>query len=257
MSRADGVGGGCVAADAEIHEGVRLGKSVRVGKGAILYPGVELGDGVFIGPYCIIGEPMAAYYTESASHRFATTKIGAGAVIRSHSVIYEDVVIGDHFQCGHRVAIREGTRIGDHCSVGTVSDIQGKCTIGNHVRMHSNVHVGQMSLIEDYVWIYPYVVLTNDPYPPHNLMRGVTIRMFAQIATGAILLPGVDIGRDALVGAGALVRQNVPPERVVVGVPGKDICSVRDLRDGDNRPIYPWKDYLAENRGYPWQERKA
>lgn len=242
-----------IAPDAEIHDGVSMGEGVRIGKGSIVYPGVEIGRDSFIGPYCTLGEPASAYYTDPEHHSFKPTRIGAGTIVRSQSIIYEDVFIGDGFQCGHRVAIREGTRMGCHCSLGTVSDIQGRCTIGNYVRLHSNVHIGQMSVIEDYVWIYPYVVLTNDPYPPMNLMRGVTVRQFAQIATGAIVLPGVEIGRDALVGAGALVRQNVPDERVVVGVPAKNICSVRDLRDDQGRALYPWKEHLKENRGYPWQ----
>jgi acetyltransferase-like isoleucine patch superfamily enzyme len=242
-----------VAPDAEVHEGVILHEGVHVGKGAIIYPSVEIGSGSFIGPYCTIGEPVASFYTEDGKHAFKSTKIGQRAIIRSHSIIYEDVDIGQNFQCGHRVAIREGTRIGTFCSAGTVSDIQGQCTIGNYVRMHSNVHIGQMSVIEDYVWIYPYVVLTNDPYPPMNLMKGVTIREFAQVATGAILMPGITIGRDAIVGAGAVVRVDVPSERVVVGVPAKDICSVRTLRDESGHALYPWREHLKEDRGYPWQ----
>jgi len=246
-----------ISKDAEIHDGVVLGDNVRVGKGAILYPGVEIGNGSFIGPYCTIGEPTASFYSQPSTHKYKTTRIGEGSNIRSYSIIYEDVLLGDGFQCGHRVSIREGARFGIHCSLGTVSDVQGQCEIGNHVRMHSNVHIGQLSRIEDYVWIYPYVVLTNDPYPPMNLMRGVTIRQFAQIATGAILMPGVEIGRDALVGAGAVVRKDVPAERVVVGVPAKEVCSVRDLRDDQGNPLYPWKEHLKEYRGYPWQPKPS
>jgi acetyltransferase-like isoleucine patch superfamily enzyme len=249
--------GNCtIAPDADIHEGVVLQDGVHIGKGAIIYPGVEIGSGSFIGPYCTIGEPVTAYYADCNKHAYKKTRIGAHSIVRSHSVIYEDVDIGQNFQCGHRVAIREGTRMGAHCSAGTVTDIQGCCTIGNYVRMHSNVHIGQMSVIEDFVWIYPYVVLTNDPFPPMNLMKGVTIREFAQIATGAILMPGVTIGQDAIVGAGAVVRSDVPIERVFVGVPAKDICSVRTLRDETGAALYPWKEHLKEDRGYPWQRHE-
>lgn len=247
-------GKGCViAGDALIHDGVFLEDGVRIGKGCILYPGVRIGAGSIVGPYSMIGEPAADYYQSPDEHEFMPTEIGAGSVVRSHSVIYEDVIIGVRFQSGNRVSIREGARIGSYCSVGTVSDIQGRCTIGNYVRMHSNVHIGQMSVIEDYAWIYPYVVLTNDPYPPMNLMRGVTVRQYAIVATGAILLPGIEVGQDALVGAGALVRKSVPAERVVVGVPARDVGSVRSLRDGEGRPLYPWKEHMTEQRGYPWQ----
>lgn len=96
--------------------------------------------------------------------------------------------------------------------------------------MHSNVHVGQLSTIEDYVWIYPHVVLANDPYPPMGELIGVTIKEYAQVATSSVIMPGVIIGVNALVGAQALVKKDVTDERVVVGVPAKDICSVRDLK---------------------------
>jgi acetyltransferase-like isoleucine patch superfamily enzyme len=110
-----------------------------------------------------------------------------------------------------------------------------------------------MSIVEDYVWIYPYVVLTNDPYPPLGNLKGVTVRKFAQIATFSVIMPGVEIGENALVGACTCVRKDVPPEQVIVGNPGVDKCSVRDLRDDKGNQIYPWKDHLKDYRGYPWQ----
>ncbi|WP_341201696.1 hypothetical protein [Planomicrobium okeanokoites] len=238
-----------------VHEGANIGKNVKIGPFSVVYPNVYIKDNVTIGPFCIIGEPSINFYGGD-NHNFAKTIIGENTVIRSHSVIYEDVIIGHEFQSGHRVTIREGTRIGHNSSLGTLCDLQGNLSIGNFVRLHSNVHVGQMSLIEDYVWIYPYVVLTNDPYPPMNNLKGVTVRKYAQITTSAIIMPGVEIGKNALIGAGSLVRKNVPEERVVIGVPGKDICSVRDLRDNNNAQIYPWKDHLKDFRGYPWQKKE-
>lgn len=98
--------------------------------------------------------------------------------------------MGDYFQTGHQVTIREKSRIGHHVSIGTLSDIQGDCEIGNYVRLHSNVHIGQKSVIHDYVWIFPYVVLTNDPTPPSEELVGVEIKSFAIVATGTVVLPG-------------------------------------------------------------------
>lgn len=240
--------------DVIIYEGVKVGENVKIGRGTIIYPNVEIGDNSYIGPYCTIGEPTGSYYKNN-EHTFLKTVIKSNSIIRSYSVIYEGVTIGEHFQTGHRVTIREKTEIGDHCSIGTLCDLQGKLTIGNYVRLHSNVHVGQESIIEDYVWIYPYVVLTNDPYPPMGNLKGVRIRKYAQVATSSVILPGVEIGEDALIGAGTVVRKDVDPERVVVGVPGKDICSVQDLRDENGNQIYPWRDYLKDYRGYPWQKK--
>lgn len=239
--------------DVQIYDGAKIGNNVRLGKGTIVYPNVVVGNNCFIGPYCIIGEPTLGYYDCPENYEFGSSSIGENSIIRSHTVIYENVHIGNHFQSGHRVTIREESRIGNHCSVGTLCDLQGKLKIGNYCRLHSNVHVGQLSEIEDFVWIYPYVVLTNDPFPPMGILHGGKIRKYAQICTSSIVFPGVEIGEDALIGAHTAVRKDVPAERVVVGNSGEDICSVRELRDANGNQIYPWRDYLKENRGFPWQ----
>ena len=244
-----------IAADATVMEGVTLGHNVSIGKGALIYPNVTLEDGVAIGPHCIIGEPAQDYYVNE-QHAFAATRIGRGGIVRSHSVIYEGVTIGEGFQTGHHVTIREDTVIGRHCSVGTLSDLQGRIRIGDYVRLHSNVHLGQLTTVDDYVWIYPYVVATNDPYPPMGDLAGVHIRPFAQVATGAIVMPGKTVGENALVGAGAVVTKDVPPEALAAGVPARALGSVRDIRDDAGRPMYPWKDHLKTYRGYPWQKKE-
>lgn len=260
-----------IASTAVIHEGASIGENVVIKDFVIIYPGVIIEDNVeigigsiiksnvvickntFIGDHCILGEVTLDYFLDKKNHENQKTEIGCNSIIRSASIIYEDVHIGEEFQSGHRVTIREATVIGKNCSVGTLSDIQGKVNIGNFVRMHSNVHIGQLSTIEDYVWIYPYVILTNDPYPPMGKLKGVTIKEYAQVATASVVLPGVTVGKNVLIGAKSLVRKDVPEESVLVGNPGKVICSVRELRDDKGKQIYPWKEYLTDFRGYPWQ----
>lgn len=229
-------------------------KNLNIHPTAIIYPNVKLHDNVFIGPYCVIGEPTGDYYKDPEHHEFKQTEIGANSVIRSHSVIYEGVQIGENFNTGHHVTIREESKIGNNCSVGTLSDIQGKVNIGNFVRMHSNVHIGQLTTIKDYVWIFPYTVVTNDLYPPMDELTGCTIDEYAIVTTGSILLPGVNIGKDALVAAGAVVSKNVNPEAIVMGVPAKEKGNVRDITKENGEHIYPWKQYIKEYRGYPWQK---
>ena len=239
------------------YDNVTIGKDVVIGHGAIIYPNVTLGDNTIIGPYCTIGEPTGSFYNEHSAmvekHDFKKTIIGANSVIRSHSIIYEDVKIGDGFQTGHRVTIREKSSIGIKCSVGTLSDIQGTVTVGKYVRLHSNAHIGQHSIIEDYAWIYPYVVLTNDQHPPVYVPRGVTIKEYAVVSTSSVILPGIVIGKNALVGAHSVVTKDVADEMLVVGNPAKVRCSVRDIKDENGNQIYPWKGHLKEDRGYPWQ----
>jgi len=151
---------------------------------------------------------------------------------------------------GHKVTIREGVRAGKDLQVGTLSDIQGHCTIGDHVRFHSNVHVGQKSTIGNFVWIFPYVVLTNDPHPPSEILEGCIVSDFAIIATMSTVLPGKIVHSGALVGAMTLVRDDVPPDAICVGVPGKIVGSTNKIRFKDSGlPVYPWRRHF--HRGYP------
>lgn len=234
-------------------ENVKMGQNVHVHPTAIIYPNVILGDNVFVEPYCIIGQPTGDYYKNPDNHKFEITEIGDNSVIRSGTTIYEDVHIGENFQSGHNVTIREETYIGKNCSVGTLSDIQGKVTIGDFTRLHSNVHIGQFTKIGQCCWIFPYVVTTNDLYPPMDRLEGVTIEDYALVTTGSILLPGVKIGTNAMVAAGSVVSKDVGAEMVAMGVPAREKCPVSDIRDQDGNPVYPWPEYIKEFRGYPWQ----
>jgi len=146
----------------------KLGKGVSVGPFSIIYDNVEIGDDTCIGSYCELG----------LSNAFSDSKhlvIGKDSNIRSHSVFYEGSVFGERLVTGHRVTVREKTMAGKNLQIGTLSDIQGHCTIGDYVRFHSNVHIGQKSTIGNFVWIFPYVVLTNDPHPPSETLIGVTV----------------------------------------------------------------------------------
>ena len=234
---------------------MKYGKNVHIHPTALIYPNVVLHENVFIGPYCTIGEPTGDYYKDPEGHEFKKTEIGANSVIRSHSVIYEDVTIGENFQTGHHVTIREDSQIGKNCSLGTLSDIQGKVRIGDFVRMHSNVHIGQLTTIKNYVWIFPYTVVTNDLYPPMDELTGCTIDEYAIVTTGTIILPGKNVGKNALVAAGSVVSKDVPEEAVVMGVPAKERGNVRNIVKENGEHVYPWKEYLKEDRGYPWQKK--
>ena len=177
--------------------------------------------------------------------------IGANSYIRSRSTFYEASVFGDALVTGHNVTVREKTIAGKNLQIGTLSDIQGHCSIGDYVRFHSNVHIGQQSKIGNFVWIFPYVVLTNDPHPPSNLLKGVVIEDYVAIATMTTILPAVRVGCGALVGAHPLVSQDVEADTVVVGAPAKFICPTHKikLQDGTGRSAYPWTTHF--HRGYP------
>lgn len=258
------LGKGCV-----IDKTAKIGSDVIIGHNCIIEENVVVGDGSYIDSNtiirsntilgknsmieanCIIGEYLYDYCLNKEKHDYSLT-IGDDSIIRSGSIIYSDSDIGNNFQTGHQVTIREKSKIGNNVSIGTLSDVQGNCEIGNYVRLHSNVHIGQLSKIDDFVWIFPYVVLTNDPTPPSEDFVGVHIHSFAIVATGSIIMPGLNIGQDALVGAGAIVTKSVPNYAVVVGNPAKVISDVRNIKNKvTGEPVYPWRDYF--DKYMPWE----
>lgn len=230
----------------------KIGKNVRIGDNTIIYDNVEIGENTIICNDCVIGEPLNAYYYEQNTYENPQTIIGSNSLIRSHSIIYAGNKTGPFFQTGHRVTIREYTYMGSHCSFGTLDDIQGYSKFGDYCRLHSNVHIGQHSTLGNYVFVYPYVVFTNDPTPPSNNIIGPTVGDYSQIATSSVLLPGVKIGKHCLVGACSSVTKDVEDYALVVGVPAKKIKDVRETIDRETKqPHYPWP--LRFDRGMPWE----
>lgn len=235
-----------------IEDNVSIGNNCYIDSNTIIRSNTTIGNDAFIEANCIIGE-YQMNFINNREKSDDVLKIGEKALIRSGSILYTGSYIGDNFQTGHQVTIREKSNIGNFVSIGTLSDIQGNCEIGNYVRMHSNVHIGQLSKIDDYVWIFPYVVLTNDPNPPSEELEGVHVKSFAIIATGTIVLPGKVIGQDALIGAGSIVTKDVDDYSLVVGSPIRYISDVREIKNKKSREkIYPWREQFT--RGMPWNE---
>ena len=234
-----------------ISRNAKIGKNVKIGDNTTIYDNVVIGDNTIIANDCIIGEPLNYYYDDIENYHNPQTIIGVDSLIRSHCIIYAGNVIGDNFGCGHRVTIREYTKFGNHCSLGTLDDIQGYSEFGDYCRLHSNVHIGQHSKLGNFIFIYPYVVFTNDPTPPSSICTGPIIDDFSQIATGSILLPGVKIGKHCLIGAGSIVGKDIDDYQVAVGSPAKIVKDIREIKDRETGEAhYPWPYRFT--RGMPW-----
>jgi acetyltransferase-like isoleucine patch superfamily enzyme len=241
-----------------IDEGAYIGKNVVLGgdvtvlAGSAIYDNVTLGDGCFVGRNVVLGEPTRDFYDDPASYENAPLEIGPGAIIRTGTVISCGSRIGAGLETGPHVTVREKCRIGSHFRVGNYSDIQGHLVIGDHCSFHSNVHVGRSTTIGNYVWLMPYVLVTNDRYPPCSFhIVGATIGDYAVIAVRAILLPEVHVGEHALIAAGALVTRDVAARSIVRGVPAQAVGSIEDIRDPETgRHPYPWPVHVR--RDYPW-----
>ncbi len=149
--------------------------------------------------------------------------IGDDCTIRSGSILYSDVVMGNQCQTGHNVMIREKTFIGNHTAIGTSTVIEGNVTIGDNVSIQSQAFIPTNTKIGNNVFIGPNVVITNDRYPPTGIggLVGATIEDFAAIGANATLVPGVHIGRGAAVAAGSVVTKDVPAGMMAMGNPAR------------------------------------
>ena len=227
-----------------IEDGAKIGKNVEIGPFSHIGKKAEIGNNVIIQGYCEIG-------VNSSKKNKKKIIIGDDSLIRSKSIFYSGSTFGPKLVTGHRVTVREGVKAGKNLQIGTLTDIQGDCKIGNYVRFHSNVHIGKTSKIGNFVWIFPYVVLTNDPIPPSNKLISVVVEDFVVIATMSTILPGVKLRRGTLVGAHSKVRNDTNPNTLVYGNPAieKGLASKINLTKGSNKKAYPWPKRF--HRGYP------
>jgi UDP-3-O-[3-hydroxymyristoyl] glucosamine N-acyltransferase len=224
-----------------ISPGARIGRNVQIGIATRIHECAEVGDDTVIGDYCIVGCPM--------SGSAATTVIGLESMIRSHSVIYQDVQTGPGFQTGHHALVRDGTRAGVNLRIGSFTDVEGACEIGDYCRFHGYVHVSRGSRIGSFVWLYALTTLTNDPLPPSHLENGVTIEDGVVVCVGATILPGSILRQGAFVGAGTKVRGEVPPGAVVDGEHGRIAGHVTSLINLESGLQHPWMNHFAD--AYP------
>lgn len=174
-------------------------------------------------------------------------RLGPGARIRMGTIIYADVVVGENLQTGHNVLIRENTILGDHVVVGTNTIIEGQVQVGNFVKIESNCYIPTHVTIGSRVFLGPGVTLTNDRYPlklrDEYQPEGPVLEDGVTLGGGVVVCPGVRIGADSFVAAGAVVTKDVPPQSMVMGVPGR--CEPLPEKLRERNLALSWRKHLT------------
>lgn len=199
---------------------------------AVVYPGTVLGDGARVLEYAVVGkQPSLAPSSTAKRDPLPPTEIGAGTVVSTGAVVFAGSTVGASCIVGDQSCIRERVTLADRCVLGRGSLIENDTTVGEGTRIQAGAYITAYSTLEEDVFVAPCVVTTNDNYMGRTekrraQMRGPTIRRSARVGGGAILCPGVEIGEEAFVGAGAVVTKDVPARALVVGSPARVLRDV-------------------------------
>src|SRR5205814_9299741 len=161
------------------------------------------------------------------------TELGDGTVVSTGAIVFAGSPIGARCILGDQSCVRERVTIADDVVVGRGSLVENDTTIGRGTRIQAEAYVTAYSTLEEDVFIAPCVVTTKDNFMGRTeqrkeLMKGPTIRRGARVGGGAVLCPGVEIGEEAFVGAGAVVIRDVPARKLVVGNPARVLRDVAD-----------------------------
>jgi len=199
---------------------------------ATVYPGTVLGEGVKVLEHAVVGkQPSLSPRSTAKRDPLPATEIGEGTIVSTGAIVFAGSQIGARVILGDQSCVRERVTIDDDVVLGRGSLIENDTTIGAMTRIQAEAYITAYSTLEEHVFIAPCVVTTNDNFMGrterrHELMKGPTIRRGARVGGGAVLCPGIEIGEEAFVGAGAVVTKDVAPRTIVVGNPARVLREV-------------------------------
>jgi acetyltransferase-like isoleucine patch superfamily enzyme len=208
--------------------------SAEVAPSAVVYPGTVLGEGCKILDGAVVGkQPSLSPRSTARRDPLPPAELGPGTIVSTGAIVFAGARLGARVIVGDQACVRERVEIGDDVVVGRGSLIENDTTVGALTKIQAMAYITAYSTLEDHVFIAPCVQTTNDNFMGRTerrreLLRGPTIRRGARVGGGAVLCPGVEIGAEAFVGAGAVVIRDVPPRAVVVGNPARQIREVPD-----------------------------
>lgn len=215
-----------IASDAHVGEDVTAGSYVVVHRGTIIADGCRLEDHAVLGKCPLLAQHSSAAGEVSGLRLGPGVSVGVGAVVFAGATIAANVILGD------QTFIRERSTIGEGSVIGRGSAVDNDVRIGARVRVQTGVYLTAFTIVEDDVFIGPGVLTTNDNtmarHSPDTPIRGAMLRRACRIGGAAVLTPGVEIGEEAFVAAGALVTRDVPLRAVVMGAPARVVREVGD-----------------------------
>ncbi|HET9103851.1 MAG TPA: DapH/DapD/GlmU-related protein [Solirubrobacteraceae bacterium] len=222
-----------LAPGAVVHAGVRIGEATVVGSGAVIHARTEIGREAVIEDGAVLGKrPRLRPGSSAARPQTGPLVLADGVTVCAGAVLYACARIGERAIIGDQAQVRERARIGAGTVVGRGSSVDFDAVVGARVLIQTGVYVTAGSIVEDDVFLGPGATTTNDDtmgrHPRGEGLAGPVLRRACRIGGGAVLVPGVEVGEEAFVAAGAVVTRDVPARAVVMGVPARVVRQVSD-----------------------------
>jgi acetyltransferase-like isoleucine patch superfamily enzyme len=208
-------------------EGVVIGEDVEIGANVVIRDGTVVGDGCVIQDNVVLGkQPRLSARSTAKRDPLPPLVLGAGAAVCSGAVVYAGTTVGPRAIIGDLASVRERCEVGEGAVIGRGVCVENDTRIGARCKVQSNSYITAYSELEDDVFIAPCVTTTNDNFmgrteERHAQIKGAIIRRGARVGGGVVILPGIEIGEEAFVAAGALVTKDVPGRKLVAGLPAK------------------------------------
>jgi acetyltransferase-like isoleucine patch superfamily enzyme len=199
----------------------------------VVHPGTEIGEDCVIEDCAVLGKrPRLRPGSSAAGADIGTLVVEVGATVCCGAVVYAGAHVGARAIIGDQAQVREQARVGTGSVVGRASCVDFEARVGDRVLIQTGVYVTGGSVVEDDVFLGPGVLTTNDNtmgrHASGEALLGPTFRRACRVGGGAVLVPGVTIGEEAFVAAGALVTRDVGDREVVMGVPARVVRRVSD-----------------------------
>jgi acetyltransferase-like isoleucine patch superfamily enzyme len=218
-----------------IGEGATIGARTRLGAHVVVHPGTVVGEDCEVQDGAVLGKPpKLARHSAAVGAPVEALVVEDGAVVCCRAIVFAGARIGAGAIVGDQAYVRERTTIGPGSVIGRGTAVDNDVVVGARVRVQTDVYLTAFSVVEDDAFVGPGVLTTNDStmarHDSDYAIRGATLRRASRVGGAAVITPGVEVGEEAFVAAGAVVTRDVPPRGVVMGVPGR---VVREVPDAD------------------------
>jgi acetyltransferase-like isoleucine patch superfamily enzyme len=204
----------------------------EIAETAVVFPGTVIAEGCKILDYAVVGkQPTLSPRSTAKREELPPLELGAGTIVSTGAVVFAGTTVGERVIVGDQACVRERCTIGDDVVLGRGSLVENDTSVGALTKIQAHAYITAYSLLEDNVFIAPCVITTNDNFMGrterrHQLIQGPTIRRGARVGGGAVLLPGIEIGEEAFIGAGAVVVRDGAPRSLMVGNPARQLREV-------------------------------